>query len=197
MNLLSKISQRDKRILIIGGIIVLLILLYRAFIWSNDIRTAMQNHTDAKKITLERQIKKISLKESLLNTHSLLSAETEQLESGLIPTEKPPVAAARIQRTLKEMASSLDIEIIREKALNPVDAGLYLAIPVEIGFRTTSEKLKSMLFRIKTSDFLLTTSDVKIRVSNIRNPVDAHTTMIVTGFIKKLTETSDEDGKEE
>jgi hypothetical protein len=62
---------------------------------------------------------------------------------------------------------------------------LYLGIPVEIGFNASTEKLKKMLYKIMTSETILTVTEMKILVKNIRNPVDVSATLIVNGFMKK------------
>lgn len=185
MNIPLKISQREKKFLLVGGVIVFLILIYQIVTWYRDITVSTREYIDAKQITYQKQLNKISEEEKLLRDFKIISAELKDFEKGLLSGNKPPVAAAEIQRILKSMALSLMIEIKSERALNPVDSGLYLGIPVEIGFRTSTAKLKDMLYKIKTSTLLLTVTGFKIRVTNITNPVDVYTTLIVKGFIKK------------
>jgi len=79
--------------------------------------------------------------------------------------------------------------------LGPVENGLYLGVPVEIGFSASTAKLKDMLYRIKTSPLLLTVTKMKVRVTNIKNPVDVYATVVVKGFIKK-SRSPDMGGKE-
>ncbi len=184
MNIFSRISHREKKILIIAVIAIALIFLYRVSIWYSAMITTDRDFIETKQITLQKQINKIADKENLKKKLKIANSELKKLEQDFISTDKPPVAAARIQRALKQMASSINIEIILEKALNPEDMGFYLVIPVEIGFRAPAEKFKEMLYKIRTSKLLLTISEVKVRVTNLRNPLDAHTTLTVNGFIK-------------
>lgn len=185
MKIPFKVNQRDKKILLIGGLIVVIIFIYQLFLWYNGMRTSIRDYTEAKEITLQKQLRKISEKDNIQREHKVLSLEIMELDKMLLAGDKPPVVAAKIQSILKEMASSLNIEISLEKALNPVDKGLYLGIPVEIGFTAPTEKLMKMLYKIKTSKIIFTISEVKVLVKNIRSPVDAYTTIVVNGFIRK------------
>ncbi|MEF9425792.1 MAG: GspMb/PilO family protein [Candidatus Mariimomonas ferrooxydans] len=191
MNIPLKINQRERKVLLIGGIVILLIIAYQFIAWYGNITDSMRENIEAKKFRLEKQLNKIPEKENMLMKSEIISNDLKMIERGLLPGAKPPVAAARIQKILKEMALSLDINIKLEKALNPVDGGTYIGIPVEIGFSTTTEKLKKMIYRIKTSSLILTIPDIRIRVTNIRNPTNAYTTMTVKGFIKKPQKSSE------
>ncbi len=70
-----------------------------------------------------------------------------------------------------------------ERTLNPVVLENYLGIPVEIGFSTSTKSLKEIMVRLRKSVFLLTVSEIKIRVTNISRPEEIYTTLVVTGFI--------------
>jgi hypothetical protein len=188
MKLPVKINQREKKVLLIGALIAVIIILYQAVTWYSGVSGTLREHIDAKRTTLQKQINKISRKEILEGKNRILGAELKLLERGILPGNKPPVVAARIQSVLKNMASSLNIEITVEKALNPVDRGLYIGIPVEIGFNATTDNLKKMLYKIKTSRTVLTVSELKVMVRNIRNPVNVSATLIVSGFIRKQAE---------
>jgi type II secretory pathway component PulM len=185
MKLQLKIKPREKKTLIAGGLIAAAIMAYQLFVWYGEFRHTVREYSDASRMKLEKQLDKISGRDLLAK--KLESAETQlkQIEAGLITGDTPPVAAAEIQRALKEMAGSLSIEIKSERALNPVEAGGYVGIPVEIGFIAPTSKLKSMLYRISASQSLFVVSEINVRVININKPMESYTTMVVSGFIKK------------
>ncbi|HDK41514.1 MAG TPA: hypothetical protein ENG93_02515 [Nitrospirae bacterium] len=185
MNLLQRVNPREKKFLLIGFIIVVLIIVYRLTAWYGDTMSATREYAEARQMTLQKQLKKISGKESMRQRSMARAAELAELESGLLTDRKPPVAAASIQRSLKQMAVALNIDIKVEKTLSPVETGSYPGIPVEIGFTATTENLKNFLYRIKTFRQLLTVQEMKTRVTNLNNPRNAYTTLVVTGFIKK------------
>ncbi|MBI5050578.1 MAG: hypothetical protein HZC11_06870 [Nitrospirae bacterium] len=185
-----RISPREKKVLIIGGVLAIIILSYQLFEWYSGFKASINEFSDAKRVILEKQISKISEKGLLMKKSESVNAQIKELEKGLLSGNKPPVAAAELLRLLKDMALSLNIETKSERILNPVDAGPYMGIPVEIGFTASTAKLKSMLHRIKTSPLLFSVSEISVRVTNINNPVDAYTTLVIKGFIKKPAATS-------
>ncbi len=195
MNLPFKISQREKKFIVLGIAVVFLIGMYRGVSWYRDFRFSAAEHIETERITIEKQLHKILEEDEISNNLQAVSTELNNLERGLLTGDKPPVAAAEVQRILKRIATSLNIDIKSERALNPVENGLYIGIPVEIGFTASTSQLKDMLYNIKTSPLLLTVTTVKVRVTNIKNPVDVYTTLIVKGLIKK-TQTPDVEKKE-
>ncbi len=185
MNIPFRIKPREKKVLLIGGVIVILIAVYQLYAWYSGMRVSAGDYIESRQINLEKQFKKISEKDSIQKELAIVSSELKELEGGLLPGDKPPVAAARIQGILKEMASSVEVEITQEKALTPVDKGLYLAIPVETGFTATTEKLTKILYKIMESRYILTVSELRIIVKNVRDPSDVYATIVINGFIKK------------
>ncbi|MCK5427415.1 MAG: hypothetical protein KAJ34_06945, partial [Thermodesulfovibrionia bacterium] len=141
MNLPFKISQREKKFLLAGIIVVFLIVMFRGVSWYRDFRFSAAEHIETKRITLQKQSTKISEEVEIGNNLKAVSAELKNLEKGLLKGDKPPVAAAEVQRILKNIAESLTINIKSERALNPVENGSYIGIPVEIGFTASTAKL--------------------------------------------------------
>ena len=185
MKLPFKVNEREKKVLLAGGVAVLLIILFHGYSLYADFRANVFELADAKRSTLEKQMQKLSEKDSIEARVGAMRQEIEKYEKTFLQGDKPPVAAAVLQRFLKEEASSLKIDVKEERALSPVDADVYLGIPVEIGFTASTEKLKELLYRFRAAPYLLTVSELNIRVTNAGNPVDVYTTVVVTGFIKK------------
>lgn len=195
MNLPFKVNERERKFLIYGGVAVFFILVFYAMSWYTDMKADIQEIADAKGFMIEKQLNRIAEMDSIEKEAAAIRKEIERQERALLKGDKPPVAAAALQRALKEMASSLRIEVKLERTGNPVDTDIYLGIPVEIGFTASTTELKSLLVKIRKSPYLLTVSEMKVRVTNISNPMDIYTTLVVTGFIKK-TASDDSGGKE-
>lgn len=185
MKIPIKVNPREKKVLLIGGIIVLALVLYQLFFWYRGFNASIKEYSDTSLVKFEKQLSRISQKESLQKKLGDTALRLKELEGNLLPGDTPPVAAAELQRFLKDTAVSLTIEIKSERTLSPIDMGSYMGIPVEIGFISSTAKLKSILYKIRTSPFLLTVSEMNVRVINIANPVDAYTTVVVKGFIKQ------------
>ncbi|RJR19132.1 MAG: hypothetical protein C4581_05375 [Nitrospiraceae bacterium] len=188
MNLPIKINEREKRFLFIGGITALIIIAFYIFTWYSDTKKSVQDFSDARLLMLHKQTEKISGKENMQKQLEAVRQEIERQEKTLLGGNTPPVAAAALQRLLKDTAASLQIEIKLERTLNPVDAQLYLAIPVEIGFTSYTKELKELLLRLRKSPYLLNVSEIQVRVTNISKPEEIYATLVVTGFIRKTEE---------
>ena len=197
MNLPFKVNEREKRFLVIGGIAVLLITGFYIFSWYSDTKKNVKDYSDARLFMLQKQIDKISGKENIQKRLETVVQELDRQEKTLLSGNTPPVAAAALQRFLKDTAASLQIEVKLERTLNPVDARYYLGIPVEIGFTAYTKELKELLLRLRKSPYLLNISEIQVRVTNISKPEEIYTTLVVTGFIKKAqdTETAGKEAK--
>ena len=195
MKLPFNVSEREKKIVLAGGVGVLLIILFHGFSLYSDFRKNVLELSDAKRFVLEKQLQKLSKKDVIEARIAAVRQEIGKQEKVFLRGTKPPVAAAILQRFLKEKASSLNIEVKMERTVNPVDAGVYLGIPVEIGFTASTEKLKELLYKLRAAPYLLTVSELRIRVTNISNPLDIYATVVVTGFIKKPVANKDKKEK--
>jgi hypothetical protein len=188
MRLPFNISAREKRFLVIGVVVASLIIIYRLFAWYGDVTGEVRDLTDAKLMMLEKQMTNISEMQGLQDDLQDFRNEAAMQKKALLRGDKPPVAAAELQNLIKGMISSLNIEMRSERTIGTVDAGHYIGIPVEIGFITDTGKLKSLLYKIRTSSLLLNVSELKIRVTNLNNPETTYVTVVITGYIRKTSE---------
>ena len=185
MKLPIKVKRREKRFLIVGGLAAILIIFFSLFSWYSDFMERAGSVSDAKIVLLKKQLMKLSEREDLQSQADAFKQDFEIRKRALLKGEKTPVAGAELQRILKEMASSLNINVNLERTLAPVDFDFYLGIPVEIGFTANTDKLSGMLYMLKQSPFLLTITEMKVRVANVNNPVNVNATLQITGFIEK------------
>lgn len=194
LNIPIKVNARERKFLVIGGIAVLLILVFQFFTWYDVTKDRLKDLSDNKYYMLQMQLDSISNNSSIDKQAKKVEAELNRLENTLLKGNTPPVAAAALQKFLKDIAAKSNINVKLERTLNPVELDVYLGIPVEIGFTTSTESLKDIMVRLKKSAYLLTVSEIKIRVTNISRPEEIYTTLVVTGFIRNTEK--DEDKKE-
>jgi Tfp pilus assembly protein PilO len=180
-----RLKRREKIFLIAGGALALLIISYYVFQWYEGVNASVKDRYEAKAMHLKKQLEKIADKDAVRARLDKAKEEFSVLEKGLLSGDKPPVAAAELQKLLKETAMSLSVEIKSERISTPVDEGLYLGIPVEIGFIATTAKLRDIILRIETSPILLSISTLDIRVMNFKNPAEVYAVMTVKGFLRK------------
>lgn len=185
MKLPFKVNEREKRFLVFGGIAVIMIVMFQFLTWYSDIKGEVREASDTRILMLEKQLNRIAAKDNMHKRLEKIKYDLKKRENAFLEGEKPPVAAAELQRFLKEKAVSLKIDVKQERTLTAVDAGPYVGVPVEVGFNATTEKLKDLLLELRKSKLLLTVSELKIKVTNVRNPSDVHATLVVTGFIRE------------
>ena len=193
-NIPIKANERERKFLVIGGIAVLLILAFQLFTWYDVTKEKLKDFSDNKYYMLQKQLDRISDNSSIDKQAKKAEAELNRLENSLLKGNTPPVAAAALQKFLKDTAAISDINVKLERTLNPVVLENYLSIPVEIGFSTSTKGLQDLMVRLRKSAFLLTVSEIKIRVTNISRPEEIYTTLVVTGFIRNTEK--DKDKKE-
>jgi Tfp pilus assembly protein PilO len=179
------ISEREKKFLIFGGIAVVLILGFYFYTLYGDMKVKAKDYIDSRVLVLERQKRILAKKDVYQKKSEEIKKDLARLGASFLQGTKPPVAAAELQNLLKQIATSLGIEVKVEKALNPQDVGFYVAVPVEIGFMAKTGDLKELLERIMNAEPLLTVSELKVRVINVSKPDMLNVSVVVTGFIRK------------
>jgi len=195
INLLSKINERERKFIVLGGIAVFLIIVYHVYGLYADFKTQAEEYSGTRVLMLEKQLAKLSDRESLKKRADEIKKEVARHEMLFLKGNKAPVAAAELQKTVKDIASSLSIEIRLERALNPVDEEFFMSVPVEIGFTSSTARLKSLLERLRATPFLINITEMQVRVLNVSKPEDINVTLVVSGYIKKPVE--NKNGSEE
>ena len=195
MELPLKINAREKKFVIIGGIAVLFIIIYFIFGLYSDNKQLAFDYSDTRVMILQKQLNKIAESDKLQKQLDDIKRELKNQEKLFLKGNKAPVAAAELQKTLKNISSSLNIDIKLERALSTLKSDYYTGIPVEIGFTASTAKLNNLLSRLRQSAFLLVVSEMKVRVTNISKPEDINVTLVVTGFIRKPSDTKTKEAK--
>jgi len=195
MELPLKINAREKKFVIIGGIAVLFIIIYFMFGLYSDNKQLAFDYSDTRVMILQKQLNKIAESDKLQKQLDDIKRELKNQEKLFLKGNKAPVAAAELQKTLKNISSSLNIDIKLERALSALKSDHYTGIPVEIGFTASTAKLNNLLSRLRQSAFLLVVSEMKVRVTNISKPEGINVTLVVTGFIRKPSDTKTKEAK--
>lgn len=185
IGLSARLKRREKAALIGGFLIVAGVLSFYLFQWYQAANMATVESLRTREVYLSKQFDKISRKGDIQKQLQDAREELQKLENRLLPGEKPPVAAAELQKILKDIAGSLGLDIRSERPMATVDMGAYLGVPVEVSFVCPTAKLKDMLSGIETSPLLLTVTDMKVSVANIMNPNEVYTFLVVRGLIRK------------
>lgn len=189
-----KLGKREKKVIILGGVAALLVFSYLSYDWFAGYKDNIETKKNTRKNQLGYMIRKATEKDETEKRIVEVKNELAETEKRLVPGDKPAVGAAELQRVLKDMASSNGIDIRSEKILNPAEMNPYTAISVEVTFVSTVAKFRDLLYGIENSPFLLAIPDMKIRVTNIKNPTDIQVTMTVKGLMRKHEEGEKKEG---
>lgn len=171
------------RVWIILGVVIGLVALYYILVYPFLLNSKITSELEIEEQRLENYVKLIKQKPKkdflLANTEKKLGIYKGMLLDG----DKPPVVAAMLQNTLKQMAEDEGVNIERERPLNIEERGLFLEIPIEITLRCSITKLANIIYAIEDYEKFLDISKINISVINIRNPIDVKVTMTIAGYI--------------
>ncbi len=188
-----KIDKKRKYFLLAIGLLFMVGAGYRIWPEIQDFLGAGGNISVLKKrlVKYERMVQSSAGLESEV---VLLKKTIHQGESGLLTGKTPALAAADIQKLVREMAEKSQVEIKRVRVLKSedVDGSLYLSIPVQLNISGSVRHLKEFLYQIMTSSKYLTVQKVGITVRRRRlgrNPSkmteSVSADVIVNGFLKR------------
>ena len=197
------ISERDKKVLIIGGVLAILILLF-TFV----IEPFFSYRSETKE--------KIAQKQGMLQKYTTISLNKNKVEElstkikkGIVAIDKQfldgnteAIAAANLQTLLRSLASSVKgVETIKLKnetitrKMSPINfkslkvekstkIGGITEISVKYSFNSRIRSLLAFLDKIESSEKVLSVRELAIKVVDIRNPRDLSVMMKTSGFIR-------------
>jgi len=190
---MKKIDKKRKYFLMAMVFLLIAGAIYRMWPQIQDIFAADDTIAIKKKQLIKHQ-KILQSAGDLEKRVALTKTIIKQAESGLLTGKTPALAAADIQKVIREMAQKSQMEIKSIRVLKPkdVDEGLYLSIPVEFVAKGVIRQLKELLYRIRASPKYLTVQKVQISLVLRRNrstksgkleTITANITII--GFLKR------------
>jgi len=115
-----------------------------------------------------------------------MAAVTERLETEsarLLRGPTPPLAAAELQKLVKELLPPGGVEVRSERVLPPADHQGLQEIGLELTFVGSIRDTVAALTRLERTDRLLGLRDVKIRVVAPGQPRELLTTLTVAGYL--------------
>lgn len=181
-----KISRREKRLILVALLAILFFIFFdnlADFFYYRPQR--IRSRIFHERNILERSQLKVKSRPSLEARVAASKEKVSNIQGRLLPGEKPPVAAARLQQIIEQTAKETNVEIKSQKINQPKEHPLVLEIPVEVVFVCYVGELKNFLYRIESHPKLLTIPKWSIRVPNHRDPKQIQVNMTIAGFIVK------------
>lgn len=108
----------------------------------------------------------------------------EEQAARLLPGPTAPLAASDLQRVVKEVAASANVDVRSERVLPPTtDPTGLQEVPIELTVAGSIRDTVALLSQIERTSRLLTVKDVKVRVVAVGQPRELLTTLTVAGYL--------------
>ncbi|MBI5788190.1 MAG: hypothetical protein HZA78_04985 [Candidatus Schekmanbacteria bacterium] len=192
------LQDREKTIIWIGGVIILLIIAYRWGITPvMESQAGVRDKLAANSLILAKSNNKIARQKELETQIKTVNGEITLAEKNLLKGETPSLAAAELQKLLKNITNKENVKISSEKIISPQDADEYQKIPVQIALNCLVSDLRKVLFQIENCPTALIVAETKIKVNDVRNPSNVEAMLTVFGLIKNKMPEDDGQQKQE
>jgi len=184
-----QIAPRGKKVLIVGGVFIVLYLLF-VLIAQPAFR---ENKLASQKI--QDKILFIQKCYEILNQKSYYKAKSTEnksihttLSQRFLNQAKPALAAAEQQRLLEELANQTGVNIIRFRVDKPKYVEKLLTISTQVTVRSKLRNLTNFIHRLENNQKFMIIEEISMQRTNKADLEELQTQLTVSGFIKKMEE---------
>ncbi len=197
------VSQRDKQVLLWGGIFCVCILLY-TYLLDPALKSFSEHKEEVayQKHLLQKYRSAASHKEAVEKLAMGIDAKIAELDKKFLQGETEAVAAAKLQAYLQSAAASVKgsesvtvngktltrplqpIHFLRSRVEKPEVLGRMERITVQVDFNTRIRSLLRFIDTIEKSETVLSIRKLLITVVDIRHPKDLRVSMKIAGYIR-------------
>ncbi|MFB3818000.1 MAG: type II secretion system protein GspM [Candidatus Methylomirabilales bacterium] len=178
-----RVSAREKRVLVVGGVAALAILVgvyvVEPFLTS---QAATRDEIAAARRTVERGGALAAERERQQRQIEALRGRLRAEETLLFAGERLPVVAAEIQGLLHTLGQETGITILRENVPQPRKADTYTQVTVELSVRGELRAIRDFLYRVQTAPKLLSVPRLAIRGTTSRTQTALTADLQVSGY---------------
>jgi len=137
----------------------------------------------AREAALERRRLRVAVRPRLAEEVATVNERLASESARLLPGSTPPLAAAELQKLVKERLRSGGVEVRSERVLPPGDQQGLQEVGLELTLVGTIRDTVAALARLERTDRLLAVKDVRIRVAASGQPRELVTTVTVAGYL--------------
>lgn len=183
------LSRRDKRALVLLGLAVVLVLIFRAATASDaasvKVVAPSQQPIDALELNLRRLRQSMARVPGKTAVRKQVSDELAVREKGLFVGDTVNQAQAQIAETVKKVARTAGMEI-RATDFSPVKpfGDAYGEVPLTISAECTIEQLVNMLADLANQPQLIATSELRLNAGNPKQKT-VNVRLTITGLVPK------------
>jgi hypothetical protein len=181
---MATLSRRERSLigLAMGGLLVAALYLYvvEPLVARNR---ELAELAPVREATLDARRRLIAQRPRL--TQELASAQQgfEAQAARLLPGPTPPLAASQLQKLVKEVAASANVDVRSERVLAPTDLAGVQEVPLELTVAGNVRETMTLFYQIERTSRLLTVKEVKVRVVAVGQPRELLTSLIVAGYV--------------
>ncbi len=177
------ISPRERRFLMVGGAALVAFLAIN-YLVAPAISSQMQVRAEyrEKLRALERYQLVVEGKRRYERKFADADQLFSQLQRRLLPGEKLTLTAAELQAMLHKMAGEAGVTIVSESIPSPKKAEGFTQVSVELSLNSDLKKLRDFLYKIETSQKLLTVPKLVVNASFPRPGFELQVAVVVSGY---------------
>lgn len=158
-----QISTREKNILIVAGIVLMVFASTRLFPALNAIYQSRADSIESVQLDIEREQRLIANTASWRERRVAVESQRSELQAQIFSGETVPIIEANIQRALSQYARDSSITVSSTRLAERLESDGWLLVSQEMSFRTDDaantvtflQKLETSVPRLHVSDFSL------------------------------------------
>ncbi len=186
-----KITARERRAILLGGVAVAAILIYYAIDKVLPENRNIAQTVEIKKKMLLRQRETLSRETAYRTRLQQISGHLENYRTRLLPGDNPNVAGAELQNILKNFADQSGVEITSKSILQEKKTqDLLTKVSVKIDTNCNLDQLVRLLAAIENYEKYLKVDDCTISGFNIQRRFEIRPSLTVSGYISTREEKS-------
>ena len=178
------LSPRERMIVGVGAVVALvvgghLLIVEPLLVRARDAQALIP----AREATLERRRLLVAERGRLAEAVAAVTERLEVESARLLRGPTPPLAAAELQKLVKDRLPSGGVEVRSERVLPPTELQGLQEIGLELSLVGPIRDTVAALARLERADRLLVMKDVRIRVVAAGQPRELLTTVTVAGYL--------------
>lgn len=197
-NSYNQLTPRDQKILKYGVLISVLIIAFKfVFVPLFSLREDTMSKIKHDTILLNKIVKTINSKGRYEKELARMKKSKESNIKQLLTARDSDLASAQLIKTVRSLANRAGIKTSRISATKSHDKDSYFQdISINVpSLRCNMKQLYQLLVNIEKSPFLLNINEMRIRVTNMRNPAEISVNLSLTGYLLQKEETAPKKGK--
>lgn len=159
-----KISQREKRFLILGAAAMALFLAGKWFVLPFYRYAMGASEVIDGKLSIVTAYQSIVAREDLLREENrAIDGALKGYRSSLLPNATPPLAAADLETRIKELAGRAGLAIQSEKILGHLARDSFIEIPVQVVATGSVENVRDFVVLLEGSEVFIGIRELHLR----------------------------------